>query len=116
MIFRRGGVYLARLDPTFGVEMKKTRPVVIVQNDVSNKYGRSVIVAPLTTKTEVKDHFTEIPVKAPEGGLRNDSVVRLLQMRVLDKQRLVEHWGDLSQETMQKVDEAIKISLGLVPL
>ena len=60
MIYRRGGVYLARLDPTFGVEMKKTRPVVIIQNDVSNEYGRSVIVAPFTSKAEVKDRFTEI--------------------------------------------------------
>lgn len=116
MIYRRGGVYLARLDPTFGVEMKKTRPVVIIQNDVSNEYGRSVIVAPFTSKGEVKDRFTEVLVGAPEGGLKSDSLIRLLQMRVLDKRRLAEDWGDLFSETMQKVDEAIKVSLALVPL
>lgn len=115
MEYKRGDVYLVNLEPALGVEMKKTRPAVIIQNDVGNKFSHTVIVAPITTGKELKIP-TEVAVKAGEGGLKNDSVIRLQQIRTLDKRRLKKRWGSLTRETMQKVDEAIKISLGLVPL
>jgi len=114
--YRRGDVWLANLDPVVGSETGKTRPVLIVQNDVANEYSPVVIVAALTSAVGAKDYPTEVPVRPPEGGLTRGSVVLLNQVRTLDKRRLVERWGSLDPETMQRVDEALKVSLGLVPL
>lgn len=113
---RRGDVWLANLDPVVGSETGKTRPVLIIQNDVANEYSPVVIVATLTTAVGAKEYPTEVRVRSPEGGLRKDSVILLNQIRTLDKRRLIERWGRLEPETMRRVDEAIKISLGLVPL
>lgn len=114
---KRGGVWLADLDPVVCSEQGKTRPVVIVQNDVANRYSPVVIVAAISTAVGgAKEYPTEVRVRASEGGLKRDSVVLLNQLRTLDKQRLSEHWGELRPGTMEKIDEALKISLGLVPL
>ncbi len=114
--YRRGDVWLANLDPVVGSETGKTRPVVIIQNDVANEYSPVVIVAALTSAVGTKDYPTEVRVRPPEGGLTKASVVLLNQIRTLDKRRLVERWGGLEPETMRRVDEALKISVGLVPL
>jgi len=99
-----------------GSEQGKTRPVLIIQNDIANQYSPVVIVAALTTTTTSKDYPCEVGVLAPEGGLRNDSTILLNQIRTIDKRRLIKHWGKLQDTTLERVDEALKISLGLVAL
>lgn len=96
---------------------KRSDPgLLIIQNDVANEYSPAVIVAAITSAAGTKDYPTEVCVRPPEGGLTKASVVLLNQIRTLDKRRLVERWGGLEPETMQWVDEALKISVGLIPL
>lgn len=114
--YRRGDVWLANLDPVVGSETGNPRPVLIIQNDVANEYSPVVIVTAITTAADAKEYPTEVRVRPPEGGLRKDSMILLNQVRTLDKRRLVERWGRLEPETMRRVDEALEISLGLVPL
>ena len=114
--YRRGDVWLANLDPVIGSEQGKTRPVVIIQNDVANEYSPVVIVAAVTTALGPKEYPTEVRVRAPEGGLKGDSAVLLNQTRTIDKQRMVNRWGTLGPETMKRLNEALKISLGLVSI
>lgn len=114
--YRRGDVWLANLDPVIGSEQGKTRPVVIIQNDVANEYSPVVIVAAITAVVGPKEYPTEVRVGAQEGGLKKDSVILLNQIRTIDKRRLIERWGRLTEETIRKLDDALKISLGLVPL
>jgi mRNA interferase MazF len=113
---KRGEVYLVNFDPTTGAEIKKTRPALILQNNISNQYSRIIIVAVITSQFRETLYPTEVLVQAPEGGLQVNSVVLLNQIRSIDKQRLIKRLGNLELETLQKVDEAIQISLGLVEL
>jgi mRNA interferase MazF len=113
---RRGGVYLVRLDPTTGAEIKKTRPAVVVQNDASNRRSPIVIVAAITAQFEEPLYPTEVFVRAPEGGLTVDSVVLLNHLRSVDKARLVRRLGALKPETMKQVGRALLVSLGLVEI
>ncbi len=112
---KRGQVYWVNLDPTIGAEIKKRRPAVIIQNDVGNQYSPTTIIAPITSGAEAL-YPIEVEVKAPEGGLKNDSLVKLDQIRAVDKRRLVKRTGQLNPETMRKVDQAILISMGLAPI
>lgn len=114
---KRGQVYLVNFDPTIGSEIQKTRPALILQNDVSNQHSPITIVAGLTSHFDPDDLYpTEVLVEPPEGGLTVPSVVLLNQIRSIDRQRLIKPLGKLKPETMQKVDEAIKVSLGLIPV
>lgn len=113
---KRGEVYLVNFDPTTGAEIKKTRPALILQNNISNQYSRIIIVAAITSQFRETLYPTEVLVQAPEGGLQANSVVLLNQIRSIDKQRLIKRLGNLESETLEKVDEAIQISLGLVEL
>ena len=114
--YRRGDVWLANLDPVISSEQGKTRPVVIVQNDVANEYSPVVTIAAITSAVGHQKYPTEAHVGAQEGGLKRDSVILLNQIRTIDKRRLVKRMGQLSRATMKQVDEALRISLGLVPL
>jgi len=109
---KRGSVYLVNFDPTIGAEIKKTRPVVIISNDVANQYSPIVIVAAITGRAEPK--FDEVLIKAPEAGLTKSSVIQPNQIRSIDKRRLVKKLGDLSKETISDLDIALQITLGLV--
>jgi len=111
---KRGQVYLVSFDPTVGKEIRKTRPAVILQNDVANRWSPITIVAAVTSQFEEPLYPTEVRVKASEGGLRADSVVLLNQIRSINKRRLVKRLGVLNQDTMAQVDRAIIASLGLV--
>ena len=113
---RRGEVYLVELDPTRGSEIKKTRPAVIVQNDVDNRYSPITIVAPITSKFDAKLYPTEVLLKPPEGGLRTDSVVLLNQIRSVDKSRLGRRLGALKPATTMLLNEALAIVLALVEI
>ncbi|MCA9413303.1 MAG: type II toxin-antitoxin system PemK/MazF family toxin [Candidatus Omnitrophica bacterium] len=112
----RGEVYLVRFDPAEGSEIKKTRPALIVQNDIGNRYSATTIVAAITTKSDDKHYPTEVPIPAPEGGLDQDSIVRLDHIRSLDKKRLIRRLGKLKPKSIEAVDRAVRISLGLVEL
>jgi mRNA interferase MazF len=113
---RRGDVFLVSLDPTVGAEIQKTRPAVVIQNDFANRRSPIVIVAAITSQFDEPIYPTENLVRAPEGGLRVDSVVLLNQIRSVDRDRLVRRLGVLSKNTMSKVDRALLLSLGLVQI
>jgi len=110
---RRGEVYLVSFDPTVGAEIKKTRPALIVQNDIANRWSPITIVAAITSQFEEPLYPAEVLVKAPEGGLGVDSVVLLNQVRSIDKRRLIKRLGALKADTMIRVDRATLLSLGL---
>lgn len=111
---KRGEIYLVNFDPTIGSEIKKTRPALILQNDIANQYSPITIVAAITSHFDSQLYPTEVLLKAKESHLEVDSAVLLNQIRSIDKQRLVRIVGKLNQEIMAKVDKAIKISLGLI--
>jgi mRNA interferase MazF len=113
---RRGEVYLVDLDPTVGSEIKKTRPAVVIQNDTANRWSPITIVAAISSQRGDPRYPTEVNVDPPEGGLTSHSVVLLNQVRSIDKERLVRRLGALTEATMQQVDEALLISLGLIEL
>ncbi len=112
----RGEIYLVNFDPTVGSEIQKTRPALIVQNDVSNLHSPITIVAAITSKFDEKLYPTEVLIAAREGGLSIDSVVLLNQIRSIDGKRLRGRLGKVSEETLRKVDTALKISLGLIDI
>ena len=113
---KRGEIYLTRFDPTLGAELQKTRPALILQNDVANRYSPITIVAAITSRPRDRDRPTNILVGTPEGGLTSDSTVLLNQIRSVDTQRLIRRLGTLTSDTMRRVDQALLISLGLVEL
>jgi mRNA interferase MazF len=114
--YLRGQIYYANLDPVIGHEQAGHRPVLIIQNDIGNRFAPTVIVAAISSSLPPKPYPTEVRVKTGMGGLSRDSAIRLDQIRTVDKRRLESHVGQLDAGTMRQVDEAIKISLGLVPL
>ena len=113
MTIRRGDIFYADLSPVIGSEQGGLRPVLIVQNDVGNKYSPTVIAAAITSKMGKAKLPTHIDVSAPSVGLAKDSVILLEQIRTLDKQRLKEKMGQLDDATMQVVNSAIQVSFGL---
>lgn len=110
----RGEVYLVSFDPTLGAEIRKTRPALILQNDIANRASPITIVAAVTSRFDEELYPTEVPIRAREGGLSTDSVVLLNQIRSIDKPRLVRRIGKLTSGTMSHVDRALALSLGLV--
>lgn len=110
---KRGDIYYADLSPVVGSEQGGLRPVLIVQNDVGNKYSPTVIAAAITSKLGKTRLPTHIDVYAEKVGLQRDSVVLLEQIRTIDKRRLKEKMGHLDDHMMQAVDEAITVSFGL---
>ena len=113
MEVHRGEVFYADLSPVVGSEQGGIRPVLIVQNDVGNRYSPTVIAAAITSKLSKSKLPTHIDVYAERVGLQRDSVVLLEQMRTIDKQRLKEKMGHLDDDAMHAVDTAISVSLGL---
>lgn len=118
MVVKRGDIFYADLSPVIGSEQGGLRPVLIIQNDVGNKYSPTVIAAAITSKTGKTKLPTHIDVlRSEEGekdyGLARDSVILLEQIRTIDKRRLKEHMGHLDSMTMQKVNAAISVSFGL---
>jgi mRNA interferase MazF len=113
----RGEIYLVSFDPTVGHEIKKTRPAVVIQNDIGNKYSPLTIVAAITSTILPIVHPVTIQIEPnKENGLDAISAVRLDQIRSVDKKRLVKRLGILDEESMEVLDQALQISLGLVKL
>lgn len=112
--YARGNVWDVDLEPVVGSETGKRRPCVIIQNDVGNKYAPTVIVAVITKAENIKKPYpVDVPVRRGKSGLTFDSVVMCSQIRTVDKQRLVKHRGKIPLETMEQVNKALQISLGL---
>ncbi len=111
---KRGDIWLVNLDPTVGHEIRKSRPAVIIQNDLGNKYSPITIIAPITSQGIEKVYPIEVIVDKKSSGLEKTSKVLLNQIRAIDKRRLIKRLGKVDYETMVKIDASIKISLGLV--
>jgi len=109
---KRGELYYADLSPVVGSEQGGLRPVLIIQNNVGNKYSPTVIAAAITSKINKARIPTHIELKSSDYGLPKDSVVLLEQLRTLDKRRLTEKIGKLDSVIMASVDTALLISLG----
>ena len=114
MNVKRGDIYYADLSPVVGSEQGGVRPVLIVQNDVGNKYSPTVIVAAITSRINKAKMPTHIEIKGEDYGLSKDSVILLEQVRTIDKQRLKERMGNLSVADMNKINKALTVSFGLI--
>ncbi len=113
---KRGYLYYADLSPVVGSEQGGIRPVLIIQNDIGNKYSPTVIVAAITSQINKAKLPTHIEISANEYGLNKDSVILLEQIRTIDKKRLREKIGCLDKNMMLKVNNSLQISLGLFTL
>lgn len=111
---RRGDIYLINFDPTIGHEIKKTRPALIIQNDIANKYSPITIVAAITSKVSASPYPMEVYMESKESGLPLTSAVLLNQIRSVDHRRLIKRIGRATTGTMIRVDQAIQISLGCI--
>ncbi|SEF60352.1 mRNA interferase MazF [Caloramator fervidus] len=115
-IVKRGDIFYADLSPVVGSEQGGIRPVLVIQNDIGNKYSPTVIVAAITSQINKAKLPTHVEIKSSEYGLNKDSVILLEQIRTIDKRRLREKLGHISDEMMKQVDYALKISLGLIEI
>lgn len=113
MTVKRGDIYYADLSPVVGSEQGGIRPVLIVQNDVGNKFSPTVIAAAITSQRDKTNLPTHIRVNADGCGLSKDSIVLLEQVRTIDKQRLKEKMGSLDLTSMNMIDKALSVSFGL---
>src|SRR5215510_6424485 len=113
---KRGEVYLVSFDPTLSAEIQKTRPALIVQNDIANRHSPITIVAAITSQFDEPLYPTEVLITPPEGGLTMPSVVLLNQIRSIDRRRLVRRLGRVTAGTLERVNRAIQLSLGLIEL
>ncbi len=110
---KRGDMYYADLSPVVGSEQGGVRPVLIVQNDIGNKYSPTVIAAAITSQINKAKMPTHIEINASSFGLSKDSVILMEQIRTIDKKRLKERIGHIDDSLMSKVNEALTISFGL---
>ena len=108
---RRGEVWIASLDPTIGHEIKKTRPVLVVSDNIYNEENWVVLVLPFSSSSLAE--YDQVAVVPPEGGLQNDSVTLPDQLRAVDRKRLASRLGELAPESMLRVDRSLRTVLGL---
>ena len=113
-MIKRGELYFADLSPVIGSEQGGIRPVLVVQNDIGNKYSPTVIVAAITSKLNKAKLPTHMELSSREYGLEKDSVILLEQIRTIDKTRLKEKIGELTEHKMNQVNKAMLISLGVI--
>ncbi len=114
MIVKKGDIFFADLSPVIGSEQGGVRPVLIVQNDIGNKYSPTVIVAAVTSQINKAKLPTHVEIGALGHGLNKDSVVLLEQLRTIDKKRLKEKIGKVDEDIIAEVNEALTISLGMI--
>ena len=115
MTVKRGDIFYADLSPVIGSEQGGVRPVLVIQNDVGNKYSPTVIVAAITSQINKAKLPTHIEIPGSDYGLNKDSVILLEQIRTIDKRRLKEKTGHADCELCEDIEHALKISLGLYP-
>ncbi|MCM3714674.1 type II toxin-antitoxin system PemK/MazF family toxin [Halalkalibacter oceani] len=114
MIVKRGDVYFADLSPVVGSEQGGVRPVLIIQNDIGNRFSPTVIVAAITAQIQKAKLPTHVEINAKRYGFDRDSVILLEQVRTIDKQRLTDKITHLDDDMMNRVNDALFISLGLI--
>lgn len=114
LIVKRGDVFFADLSPVVGSEQGGTRPVLIIQNDIGNRFSPTVIIAAITAQIQKAKLPTHVEIDAKKYGFERDSVILLEQLRTIDKSRLTDRITHLDDELMEKVDIALEISLGLL--
>lgn len=114
MIVKRGDVYFADLSPVVGSEQGGVRPVLIIQNDIGNRFSPTVIVAAITAQIQKAKLPTHVEIDAKRYGFDRDSVILMEQIRTIDKQRLTDKITHLDEQMMNRVNKAIQISLGLI--
>jgi len=113
MNIRRGGCYIAALDPDIGHEISKTRPVIVISNDKNNEFSGTVTVLPITSKNLRKIYPFEVFLAKGEANLPKNSKVKADQIRTLDKSRLVKFIGTLDENQIEQIDKAARIHLAL---
>ena len=116
MVIKRGDIFYADLSPVVGSEQGGVSPVLIIQNDIGNKFSPTVIVAAITSQINKAKLPTHVEIKAQEYGIQKDSVILLEQIRTIDKKRLREKIGHLDDKLMEQVNDALVISVGLVDI
>lgn len=109
---KRGEILWANLDPVIGSEISKTRPVVIISNDINNTYSQTITILPITS-TKLKTYPFEVFLTKKESGLNNDSKIKANQIRTIDKQRLYKKISELTEEKITEMEQAILIHLGI---
>lgn len=114
MVIRRGDIYYADLSPVIGSEQGGVRPVLVIQNDIGNRYSPTVIVVAITSQIQKAKLPTHVEMTAEKYNLERDSVALMEQIRTIDKQRLQEKITFVDKNMMRKINEALKISLGLI--
>ena len=114
LMVKRGDVFYADLSPVIGSEQGGVRPVLVVQNDVGNKYSPTIIISAITSQINKAKLPTHIEISATDFGLNKDSVVLLEQIRTVDKRRLRDKIGHFDEDLMDKVNEGLLISFGLI--
>ncbi|MBN6187695.1 type II toxin-antitoxin system PemK/MazF family toxin [Aneurinibacillus sp. REN35] len=114
MIVKRGDVYFADLSPVVGSEQGGVRPVLVIQNDIGNRFSPTVIVAAITAQIQKAKLPTHVEIDAKTYAFDRDSVILLEQIRTIDKQRLTDKITHLDEEMMERVNDALQISLGLI--
>lgn len=113
MIIKRGDIFLANLEPIMGSEQGGIRPVLIIQNDISNKHSPVTIIAAITSKIFDKEFPTNVFVSKEDSKLDKDSTILLNQVRTIDNSRLIKRIGTLDNFIMNRVDKSLKVSLSL---
>ena len=113
MSIKKGDLYFADLSPVTGSEQGRIRPVLVVQNDVGNKYSPTIIVAAVTSRRNKADLPTHVEIAADGNGLSKNSVILLEQLRTIDKTRLKERIGTIDRNRLPEVNEALSVSLGI---
>jgi len=113
MNIKRGEIFLANLEPVKGSEQGGIRPVLVIQNDISNKHSPVTIIAAITSKVFEKEYPTNVFISKKESKLDKDSTILLNQIRTIDSERLIKKVGLLDSLTLEKVELAIKVSLNL---
>ncbi|MFU2107724.1 type II toxin-antitoxin system PemK/MazF family toxin [Paenibacillus larvae] len=114
MIVKRGDVFFADFSPVVGSEQGGVRPVLIIQNDIGNRFSPTVIVAAITAQIQKAKLPTHVEIDAETHGFDRDSVILLEQIRTIDKQRLTDKITHLDEDTMRKVNDALQVSVGLI--
>lgn len=110
---KRGDIYYAELNPVIGSEQGGTRPVLIISNDIGNRHSPTVIVAAITSRVHTKAKLPTHTAIRDFEGLNKDSIILLEQIRTIDKKRLQEYIGMLSESEMARVDKVLAISVSL---
>ncbi len=113
---KRGEVYLVNFDPTIGSEIRKTRPALVIQNNIANRYSPVTIVVAITSQIGERTYPTEVLIEAEQSDLNRRCVILVNQIRAIDKQRLVKKLAVFDSVLMERVNQALEISLGLVDL